>query len=78
MASGQATTTRPNKRHVCRPPRREPQDPLGLLWTCPDCLSVFHHRPVQSRELGRVVNLWVRRCEPGHRVRTPLRTRRAD
>lgn len=61
MASGQATNT---DRHVCKPPSGQP---VGWLWPCPDCWSEFLYRPVASRELGRVVNLWVRRYEPINR-----------
>jgi hypothetical protein len=56
MASGQATST--PDRHVCKPPSGQP---VGWLWPCPDCWSEFLYRPVYVRELGRVINLWVRR-----------------
>lgn len=46
--------------HVCTPPTGS----VGYLWVCPDCWSEFLYRPVASRELGRVVNLWVRFWEP--------------
>lgn len=65
MAAGQAAT-KPD-RHVCKPPADKPP---GWLWYCPDCWSGFLYRPVTCRELGgRVINLWVRRDQPGNRGR---------
>lgn len=42
--------------HLCRLPKGTP----GLRHTCQGCRTGFRYRPVASRELGRVINLWVK------------------
>ena len=48
-------------RHVCAPPVGQA---VGSVWLCPDCWCTYRYRPVQVRELGRVLNLWVLRHRP--------------
>jgi hypothetical protein len=60
------------RQHACKPPAGI----VGLLWKCPDCWTTYLFRPVESGELGRVINLWVKRSEPNHMELTPLRAQR--
>lgn len=47
--------------HVCKPPGEQPP---GTIWACTGCRLQYQYGPVDSRELGRVINLWVRIGRP--------------
>lgn len=49
--------TRTNRPHACKPPGVQPR---GTTWACAHCRLEYEYQPVNSRELGRVVDLWVR------------------